>query len=69
MNQERFYNFRKRCNNGVIANKKYKLSIEELNDVIDCIVVDLKEIDNNSWQIELSENIEENNNILYIEKI
>jgi hypothetical protein len=69
MNQERFYEFRQGCANGVLVNKKYRLSVEELKDVIDCIVVDIMEIDENSWQLELSENIEENNNIVHIEKI
>ena len=47
-NQYKFYTFRKKCVNGVLINQKYKLTTAELMEVINNIVVDLKEINENS---------------------
>ena len=43
-NQYKFYTFRKKCVNGVLINQKYKLTTAELMEVINNIVVDLKDI-------------------------
>ena len=69
MNQYKFYAFRKKCVNGVLINQKYKLTTAELMKVINNIVVDLKEINENCWKVKLEDNIVDNNNIIYIEKI
>lgn len=69
MNQYKFYGFRKKCINGVVVNKKYTLTTTELMNVIDNIVVELKEVNENCWEILLEENVVDDSNIIYIEKI
>lgn len=67
-NQCKFYTFRKKCINGVVINQKYKLTTTELMEVINNIVVDLKEINENCWKIKLEDNNVDNSNIIYVEK-
>lgn len=67
-NQYKFYAFRKKCVNGVLINQKYKLTTTELMEVINNIVVDLKEINENCWKIKLDDNNVDNSNIIYVEK-
>ena len=42
--EEKFYEFRKKCKNGVLINNKYSISIKELKDKIDNIVEELIEL-------------------------
>lgn len=67
-NQYKFYAFRKKCVNGVLINQKYKLTTTELMEVINNIVVYLKEINENCWKIKLEDNNVDNSNIIYVEK-
>lgn len=67
-NQYKFYTFRQKCVNGVFINQKYKLTTTELMEVINNIVVDLKEINENCWKIKLEDNNVDNSNIIYVEK-
>lgn len=67
-NQYKFYTFRKKCVNGVLINQKYKLTTTEFMEVINNIVVDLKEINENCWKIKLEDNNVDNSNIIYVEK-
>lgn len=67
-NQYKFYTFRQECVNGVLINQKYKLTTTELMEVINNIVVDLKEINENCWKIKLEDNNVDNSNIIYVEK-
>lgn len=64
MLQEKFYNFRKSCIKGVLVNEKYKITEQELKDIIDNKVIDLKELDNKTWQIDI-----EGNNTLIVERV
>ena len=52
----------------MVINQKYKLTTTELMEVINNIVVDLKEINENCWKIKLDDNNVDNSNIIYVEK-
>jgi len=69
MNQEAFYKFRKKCTRGVIVNEKYNVTISEVEDAIDNIVVNLKKINEDCWEVTLEEKIIDDTNILYIKRI
>ncbi len=65
--EEKFYEFRKSCINGVLVNNTYAMTTEELMDIINCKVVELREINENCWEIELDECIYDSN-LMYIER-
>ena len=67
--QEKFYEFRKKCKNGVLINNKYSISIKELKDKIDNIVEELIELSNDRWVILLDNSVEEESRIIYVEKL
>lgn len=70
MNTERkFYEFRKRCINGVLVNNEQIIGIEELKELIDNIVEELIELDNDRWMIVLDKESANGNDTIYIEKI
>lgn len=67
--QEKFYEFRKKCKNGVLINNKYSISIKELKDKIDNIVEELIELGDDRWIIILDNSVEEESRIIYVEKL
>lgn len=67
--EKKFYEFRKKCKNGVLINNKYSISIKELKDKIDNIVEELIELGDDRWIIILDREIVDENNTIYIEKI
>lgn len=70
MNIERkFYEFRKRCVNGVLVNNEQVVSIEELKESIDNIVESLIELSQDRWIIVLDKESANGNDTIYIEKI
>lgn len=70
MNTERkFYEFRKRCVNGVLVNNEQVVSIEELKESIDNIVESLIELSQDRWIIVLDKELANGNDTIYIEKI
>lgn len=70
MNTERkFYEYRKRCVNGVLVNNEQVVSIEELKESIDNIVESLIELSQDRWIIVLDKESANGNDTIYIEKI
>lgn len=67
--EQKFYDFRRRCVNGVLINNKYTVTTKEFKDLIDNIVTSIIELSENRWVLILEEGIVNNNNILYVEKI
>ena len=67
--QEKFYEFRKKCINGVLVNNEQIIGIEELKESIDNIVESLIELDNDRWIIILDNSVEEESRIIYVEKL
>ncbi len=69
MLQKKFYEFRKRCSKGVLINRKYRVTTDELMESINNIVVDLNEVKDDVWELFLEEIIIDNERKIYIEKI
>lgn len=67
--QEKFYEFRKKCKNGVLVDNKHSISIKELKDKIDNIVEELIELGDDRWIIILDNSVEEESRIIYVEKL
>ena len=68
MEQHRFYNFIKK-NDTALVNGKYVETTKNIKEAIDNIVINLEEVYIDKWKITLEEEILDNSNILYIEKI
>lgn len=67
--QEKFYEFRKKCTNGVLINNQCIMDITELKERIDNIVEELIELSNDRWVILLDNSVEEESRIIYVEKL
>lgn len=67
--EEKFYEFRKKCRNGVLINNQCRMDITELKESIDNIVESLIELSNDRWVIVLDNSVEEESRIIYVEKL
>lgn len=67
--QEKFYEFRKKCKNGVLINNQCIMNITELKERIDNIVEELIELSNDKWVILLDNSVKEESRIIYVKKL
>ena len=67
--QEKIYEFRKKCKNGVLINNQCIMNITELKERIDNIVEELIELSNDRWVILLDNSVKEESRIIYVEKL
>lgn len=69
MEEIKFYEFRKRCTAGMLINGTYKVSDEELLQLVENIVLELEEVKKGVWKLILTEKILNEYDTIYIEKI
>lgn len=69
MEEIKFYEFRKRCNAGMLINGTYKVNDEELLQLVENIVVELEEVKKGVWKLILAEEILNECDTIYIKKI
>lgn len=68
MEEIKFYEFRKKCADGMLVNGTYMVDDKELLQLVENIVIELEEVKKGVWKLLLSEKILNECDTIYIEK-